>query len=52
MTIKAMMASMRRKVEADIERNRKRRQAAFVDKKKRRISTHDLVARGLVKKVN
>ncbi|RBQ78278.1 hypothetical protein FVER14953_21509 [Fusarium verticillioides] len=47
-----MMASMRRKVEADIERNKERRREMFLDKKKRRIPTDKLIARGLVKKMN
>ncbi|KAF5723305.1 hypothetical protein FMUND_1939 [Fusarium mundagurra] len=51
LTIKEIMANMRRKVEADIERNKERRRAEFWDKKKQRVPTDELVAGGLVKKM-
>ncbi|KAF5530966.1 hypothetical protein FMEXI_13206 [Fusarium mexicanum] len=52
LTIREIMAKMRRKIEADIERNQERRRAAFLNKKKRRIPTDELAAAGLVKKMN
>ncbi|KAF4442127.1 hypothetical protein FACUT_2235 [Fusarium acutatum] len=52
MTIKDILANIRRKVEADIELNKERRRAVFWDKKKKRIPTNGLVAGGLIKKMN
>ncbi|SCV58607.1 uncharacterized protein FFB14_15742 [Fusarium fujikuroi] len=52
MTIKEILADIRRKVEADIEKSKKRRRELFLDKKKQRVPTDELVAGGLVKKMN
>ncbi|KAF5697352.1 hypothetical protein FGLOB1_12847 [Fusarium globosum] len=51
-TIKEILADIRRKVEADIEQNKERRRELFLDKKKQRVPTDELVAGGLVKKMD
>ncbi|CVK99320.1 uncharacterized protein FMAN_16177 [Fusarium mangiferae] len=50
-TFKEILVCIRRKVEADTEQNKNRRRELFLDKKKRRVPTDELVGGGLVKKL-